>query len=506
MPMVATAAFAIVSSATLLATATAFQIKASVSIPRMSHLADDSAINTHDEGRDQTISRLVAEKLERIAAGYQTHGDEMKRTLETELELSNKVEKCFFGGAYPQVGNMLLSSKLVLKQRLLEESLEVNGHVVRQLLATPEGGRQLFETIDYVPSAAVQGNAEHDDLGRLMGNGGMIKVGEEAKEVEGYDTALQVIHHTSRDWTAGSAPCRDKTIGWIVSAIKEYAGAHTQLRVLVPGAGLGRLAFDISTCRDLVEEGYVYVEANDSSVTMAFAARQVLHMLQQRHKEQNQLQSTIFPFMSDPRINEVDITKRFEKYVFPDNEAINCYERYYEVKGAKPNLSFTVGDFVSTYSQQAKRSQYDVIATSFFIDTAANIYEYVFIMKHLLDSDAKSPSIWINCGPVQWHPCALLRPTVEELKDILEAAGFELLTWQVAEEPVAYKHPDEIGGSGMKPRYTRSEAYRPLQFAARLKAGADADAGENDIADLPNKVQYSEYLNEVANGRVKAMD
>jgi len=69
---------------------------------------------------------------------------------------------------------------------------------------------------------------------------------------------------------------------------------------------------------------------------------------------------------------------------------------------------------------------------------------------------------------------------------------------------VAYKHPDEIGGSGMKPRYTRSEAYRPLRFAARLKAGVDAD--ENDIADLPNKVQYSEYLNEVANGRVKAMD
>ena len=250
----------------------------------------------------------------------------------------------------------------------------------------------------------------------------------------------------------------------------------------------------------------MHVEANDSSVTMAFAARQVLQMLQQRHEQQNQLQSSILPFLSDPRINEVDITKRFEKYVFPDSEALNCYERYYEVKGEKPNLSFTVGDFVSTYSQQAKRSQYDVIATSFFIDTATNIYEYVFIMKHLLDSDAQSPSIWINCGPVQWHPCALLRPTVEELKDILEAAGFELLTWQVAEEAVAYKHPDEIGGSGMKPRYTRSEAYRPLQFAARLKSGVGVDADENDIADLPLKVQYSQHLNEVANGRVKAVD
>ena len=493
---VAIAALAMLLSSTTVVS-TAFQIKASVSMPQ-AHLATD-AVDDKQEGRGAVMSQLISEKLNRIVAEYETQGDKIKSTLEMELELSSKVESCFMGGTRQhEMNDLLLSSKLRAKQRQLEECSRVNGQVVSKLLST-DGGKQLFHSVDFVPSAATESNGEHDDLGRLMGNGGMMEEGEETKETHGYDTALQVIHHTARDWTAGAAPCREATIGWIVRAIEQYTSAYDRLRVLVPGAGLGRLAYDISTC----ERGEVHVEANDSSVTMIFAARQVLEMLQRRQYEQMKLQSDIFPFLSDPQINQVDTTKRFEKDAFPDDEAFTSYERYWQMKGAQPNLAFTVGDFVSTYSQHARQSQYDVIATSFFIDTATNIYEYVFIMKHLLDSNEGSPSVWINCGPVQWHPCALLRPTVEELRAILEAAGFELLVWQIADEAVAYRHPDDMGGFGMQTRYTRSEAYRPLQFVARLSKHY---AGENDIADLPLKVQYSGYLNEVAGGKVKLED
>ena len=166
------------------------------------------------------------------------------------------------------------------------------------------------------------------------------------------------------------------------------------------------------------------------------------------------------------------------------------------------NLSYTVGDFVYTYSQNDKLGMFDVIATSFFIDTATNIYEYIMIMKHLLleptTSDDDNVSLWINCGPVQWHPCALLRPTVDELKDILEICGFELLTWEIADEIVAYRHPDDcgVGVGGSQARYTRSEAYRPLRFVARLLPVGDDDVSE----DLPMRIEYCEYLNGVANG------
>jgi len=509
-----------------IAFATAFQIKASVSVPQiLSPSPSHSSANSnnrlllppqqhHDTFRIET---LVQEKLHRIVAGYQIHGEKMKRTLEMEMELSRKIEMCFMGDDdidRTQRSLLLLSTKLKEKKRRLEECLAVNYQVVHQLLLAmqQEGGQRqssLFHQIDFIPSAATQSTADYDDLGQLMGNGGMAGEGKETqKETDGYDTALQVIHHTARDWTVGAAPCREETIGWIVRAIVQYYAQHGSscsshdLRVLIPGAGLGRLAYEISTCKDLIEKGVVpHVEANDSSVTMIFAAQNVIKMLQQKQQQQEgrkpQLQSVIFPFLSDPQVNEIDSSKRFEMEVFPDENAVDSYKCYYDLMGTHPNLSFTVGDFVSIYSQQAKQNQYDVVATSFFIDTATNIYEYIFIMKHMLERNG----IWVNCGPVQWHPCALLRPTVEQLKDMLEAAGFELLSWSIATEAVAYRHPDDVGGEGLEARYTRSEAYRPVRFVARLSS-QDVDksiSGE----DVPLKIQYSEYLNEVANGKIQ---
>lgn len=483
--------------------ASAFQIKASVSV---SETAKDNSAHSHNI--INKIEKLVQEKLNRIVAGYQTHGDKMKRTLDVELELCSKIEMCFMGGnVCDRYRNLLLSTKLRTKQRLLEECLSANDHVVRQLLATAHGvesdEQKLFHEINFVPSASVESTGEYDDLGRLMGNGGLMEGGETKKETDGYDTALQVIHHTTRDWTVGAAPCREETTGWIVRAIIEYSSHYDSshydecdgLRVLVPGAGLGRLAYEISTCKDLVDMGVVpYVEANDSSVTMVFAAHNILKILQRQQEEgqRSQFKSTIFPFLSDSQVNEIDARKRFEMEAFPDESAIKSYNCYFDLSGTHPKLSFTIGDFVSTYSQQAKQNQYHAVATSFFIDTATNIYEYIFIMKHILSDNG----IWVNCGPVQWHPCALLRPTVEQLKDMLQVAGFELLSWSIVNQAVAYRHPDDMGGKGLEARYTRSEAYRPLRFVARLKAGDD-----NQSEDFHLRVQYSEYLHEVVNGK-----
>jgi hypothetical protein len=505
--------------------ATAFQIQASVSVPQQ------SSSTTHHDTDIIKIESLVKEKLDRIATSYQTiHGEKLRRTCDVELELCQKIERCFMGASNnnafeeESTQSLLLSTKLKEKKSRLEECLAVNDRVVRQLLATSnsEGGQSssLFDHVDFITSAAVAAGStvgEYDDLGQLMGNGGLVQGGESNKETDGYDTALQIIHHTARDWTLGAAPCREETIMWIVRAIVQYythdsrCNDHDhhhdhQLRVLIPGAGLGRLAYEVSTCRELIENGVVpHVEANDSSVTMIFAAQNVIKMLQQQQQQyqegrSHELNSAIYPFLSDPQVNEIDARKRFEMEVFPDQPAIDSYKYYHDLMGTNPNLSFTIGDFVSTYSQQSKRNQYDVVATSFFIDTATNIYEYIYIIKHMLDDSTNGGGIWVNCGPVQWHPCALLRPTVEQLKDMLQVAGFELISWSIADEAVAYRHPEDVGGTGLEARYTRSEAYRPLRFVARLMAGGDNDGSNEDLA---LKIQYSEFLNEVANGKIE---
>ena len=446
----------------------------------------------HGEPLLNEVEEVVLEKLERIVSGYGAHGvDKMMRLMEMEIELSEKTERCFLRDSADVNDNMLLSNRIREKRQQMYDCLSANNLNVQRLLLPSEGDTNhsikvgtLFQSIEYIQS-------NKDDGSLSMGKGGVVDAAQ--KETEGYDTATQVINHVARDWTALSSSCRDATYGWIIQSIIENCSDMDKLRVLVPGSGLGRLAYDISTCAELIKTGTdVCVEANDSSVTMAFATKAVLDMIEK------QAVSKIYPFVSDPQKNEIFSAKRFEMEVFPDEEGLASYQHYKTLRGESPNLTYTVGDFGSTYSQNSKQGMYNVVATSFFIDTATNIYEYIFIMKHLLQKDKSS--IWVNCGPVQWHPCAMLRPTVDELKGILEACGFDLITWEIAPETVAYGHPDEYGADIEQARYTREEGYRPLRFVARLREDA---IDSESAADFHMRIEYADYLNEIANGKVK---
>lgn len=428
------------------------------------------------------VEMIVRDKLKRIASGFEDYIDKTLRMMDMEIQLSEKTEICLLGDA-GQGKSMLLSEKTRGKRTCMEKCLVVNSIAVKRLLLgwgdeDDSDAQKLFDQI-----VSISSTKDGDEL--LLGNGGVA--GDQMKEIEGYDTAQQVITHTARDWTSDSSSCRDATNGWIIKSITNNCVGMDKIHILVPGSGLCRLAYDISTINDLLVSGTeISVEANDSSVTMAFAAKSTLELVQK------QAVSKIYPFVSDPQRNEIHAAKRFDMEVFPDDAALSSYKNYYSLKKACPNLTYTVGDFSSTYSHESKRELYNVVATSFFIDTATNIYEYIFIMKHLLRKD--NSSIWVNCGPVQWHPCAMLRPTIDELKDTLQACGFELLTWEIAEKTVAYRHPDDY--APLEPRYTREEGYRPLRFVARLNEF-------EETRDLPERIEYVEYLNEVANGKIK---
>lgn len=426
------------------------------------------------------VEQAVREKLQRIASGYEKHIDTTMKLMDMEIELSEKTERCLLRGRVG--GGRVLSDRVRMKQQSMRECLAANNVAVQRLLLgwkDADANQQLFQRVECARS-----DKECDDV-LSLGSGGVTDA--QMKETEGYDTAIQVITHTARDWTMNSSPCRDATNGWILRAIVDNCAGmvQNQLRVLVPGSGLSRLAYDISTCHDILKSGVdICVEANDSSVTMAFAAKSVLDLVQK------DAVSKIHPFASDPHRNEIHAEKRFEMQVFPDEEALTAYRDYNAMKQSNPDLTFTVGDF-SSYSHESRNGMYNVVATSFFIDTATNIYEYIFIMKHLLCKDTSS--VWVNCGPVQWHPCAMLRPTVDELKGILEACGFDLIIWEVAEETVAYRHPDDFAPTD-DARFTREEGYRPLRFVARLR---DYDSAE----DLRERIEYVEYLNNVATGK-----
>ena len=285
------------------------------------------------------------------------------------------------------------------------------------------------------------------------------------KESSAYDSAMQVIAHIVRDWTVLGQGVRSSTYSWCRLQLKR----HPSSTILVPGAGLGRLAFELS------QDGHS-VEANELSIVMAAATNSILN---ERQK------GIIHPFSLDYFVNEVDHDWRKEAIHFPDVSFS---------RGTSGSLSFTVGDFVTTYANTHKR--YDAIITCFFIDTASNIFDYLAIIHNAL----KDGGEWIHVGPLQWHLNAQLHPSVKELKSIAQDIGFSIHEWSVDKDAVDYRMDDTAV------RSTKYEGYRPLRVVAmkqrrakphRIQTGLQVAIAEEDSASIEPSLESSVFIEEL---------
>ena len=258
-----------------------------------------------------------------------------------------------------------------------------------------------------------------------------------------YDSAMQVITHIVRDWTRLGKGIRINLYDWIIKQLLANRNTINDSSILIPGAGLGRLASDIACA------GF-HVEANEISIIMAAAAYQILN--------QN-IVGEIYPFVNDHQINEVNTMNRYQKVSFPDNDNNNA-----SCQRQAGSLSYTVGDFIEIFSTNERKEQYGALVTCFFIDTASNIYEYLLVIRNVL----KNGGLWINVGPLQWHGNAKLNPSGDELRMIIESLGFVVHSWVVDEGPLNYRHDD----TNELPRYTKFEGYKPLRFVATVPSSS----------------------------------
>lgn len=258
-----------------------------------------------------------------------------------------------------------------------------------------------------------------------------------------YDSAAQVIAHLVRDWTTAGTLVRRNLYDWCLQQLDTYHQDRTEASpVLVPGAGMGRLAYD------LCQKGGYVVEANELSPVMATAAHAIL---------ERQMSGIVHPYIMDILSNEVDSNRRYDAVAFPDTAPKT-------MMAAAGRLSFTVGDFVGDY-YASQNAAFGAIVTCFFIDTATNIYEYLDLIQQLL----KKGGVWINVGPVQWHRNALLHPSVDELKELISGYNFRVLHWTVDREPVPYRQDDDDKVGNQQTGFVRTtnyDAYRPLRFVA----------------------------------------
>ncbi|KAG0243489.1 hypothetical protein BGW41_002029 [Actinomortierella wolfii] len=147
-----------------------------------------------------------------------------------------------------------------------------------------------------------------------------------------------------------------------------------QLHVLVPGSGLGRLAFDIANA------GYS-CQGNEFSYYMLLASNFILN------KTTTTKQYTVYPFIHT-----------FSNIVKPEDVMTSV-----QIPDVNPNtlpknvdFSMVAGDFVEVYNEPENHEKFDAIVTCFFIDTAKNIVDYLQTIHKVL----KKGGIWINAGKI----------------------------------------------------------------------------------------------------------
>lgn len=219
------------------------------------------------------------------------------------------------------------------------------------------------------------------------------------------DKARSTLKQFYRDWSAEGVPERQATHERVMTALENHLQSFEstkrhQLRVLVPGAGLGRLVFDLCVA------GYT-VEGNEISYHQLIASNYILNHTQQAGQHQ------IYPWALGFS-NHTTRANQLRSVAVPDVHPGRELEKQSQLPGQQVHggerMSMTAGDFCSLYKQPEYASSFHGVTTCFFIDTAPNVIRYIETISHCL----KAGGIWVNMGPLLWHFESSMTPAERE--------------------------------------------------------------------------------------------
>ncbi|GAA6061368.1 hypothetical protein JCM10212_005822 [Sporobolomyces blumeae] len=228
-----------------------------------------------------------------------------------------------------------------------------------------------------------------------------------------HERLRSTLRQCARDWSETGKYERDTTYTPILEALEAaFIGSTPQdraeTRVLVPGAGLGRLAWEI------VRKGFS-CQANEFSLHMLIASSFILNGTTRSNE------FPLYPYLhsfSNIRTKEDLLTPSWIPDVAPSEVA-------QEVGASQGDFSFAAGDFLELYG--GGPGDWDACVTCFFIDTARSIPHYLETIYGLL----KPGGVWINCGPTLWHfendlEARSIELPLEDVEDLARRIGFEI--------------------------------------------------------------------------------
>ena len=226
------------------------------------------------------------------------------------------------------------------------------------------------------------------------------------------DKTASVMRQVVREWTKEGAEERRQSFGLIIKDVERYFGLQNptvetrkNINILVPGAGLGRLSYELAM-RGFSTQG------NEHSLFMLFPSNFILNCCLGKNYQ-------FYPFVHQVN-NVLDSETQLRKLTFPDIIPSNIPEGV--------NFSMAAGNFVEVYATQEYRNYFDCVCTCFFIDTAPNVLEYLDVLGKTL----KPNGIWINLGPLLYHFAEIpgegsIEPCYDHLKELIDSFGFDFV-------------------------------------------------------------------------------
>lgn len=319
-------------------------------------------------------------------------------------DLLNKYEKAVEEDAY-----YLLQPSPAERQMMTEEVLRRRVQAVRK--ARDQNRRFVELLIEDLPDLCAGPDAAKQPSRPVAAIKALGDKSVPTLPASSYGSMASVFLHLFRDWSSKCTHVGETT----------YQPALAELRallpnggeVLVPGAGLGRLALTLAS------EGY-RVEANDASRLFLTVADFILNRAPESPMQ-------LFPLA----------------HVFSENWGHE--QQYVEINVPSPHpnvlaaarrdktgqaITLLPGDFVKLYEPGGPgHRRFNAIVTSFFVDTPTDVEELYRVMDGLLDEGG----VWINIGPLNWRKEARLKLCWEEIVCVWENKGYEFVTQKRAD-------------------------------------------------------------------------
>mmetsp|Transcript_42810 Transcript_42810/g.126833 ORF Transcript_42810/g.126833 Transcript_42810/m.126833 type:complete len:364 (+) Transcript_42810:80-1171(+) len=200
---------------------------------------------------------------------------------------------------------------------------------------------------------------------------------------QGSKSVQALLQTFVREWSAEGQQerkdCFDRLLGALDAHLqpeleKASASGSPAPRVLVPGALLGRLPYEVA------QRGYE-CEACEARVLQYFGSevvRQLVGGKSEVHRIQPYALNTCNRFKAEDHLRATPIPE-------------------VEIKeGQLPPVRF--GDFVRLYDDAEARGRYDAVVTAFSLDTSSNIFRYVRTVAHAV----RPGGLWTNFGPLAY--------------------------------------------------------------------------------------------------------